>query len=503
VKEGGGRRIPKRSVIGSRVGVVGSDGIWRVATIASMKTGLDKKFSVRLENVEGLVEMVEEVGEGEMVGPGFLPCLPQGTILRSGQEVFVTHGGREIEGRVISKSGHQDLVEVEAKEVGTIMKKLEDIRLMESRKSARLLNSDTDFSRLADFNIVEARRLVQQKPSRRRLHSMSDFHDRKNQRLEQEKKEKKRMKSERGNSSNFEVPVAELGSVSRKRRTSESRAELDSGYASSYGSGLLRGGEESMKECTAALVLMNLSVSPRERWNDGGSFSSSASPPSNGHSSPSTPRNSPCSSLSLLPQETEPCKRSRRSSVMLECTWRGCRRREETVEDIERHVREHLGKAEPEDGEERDYEEEFYYTELEEDEDFGMERRGIDIVQRKEEVTEYIGPSSSLPTSALGDHIGMARPWAEAPTTIYVVNNSLPSPSFLSIPYSIQGKKLVSIVPKPEPEETISSQPVIFRSIGGEKRNDKKCRKVYGIEQRDSWCTQCKWKKACGRFAQT
>ena len=26
---------------------------------------------------------------------------------------------------------------------------------MESRKSARLLNTDTDFSRLADFNIVE------------------------------------------------------------------------------------------------------------------------------------------------------------------------------------------------------------------------------------------------------------------------------------------------------------------------------------------------------------
>ena len=36
-----------------------------------------------------------------------------------------------------------------------ISKRLEDIRLMESRKSARLVNSDTDFSLLADFNIVE------------------------------------------------------------------------------------------------------------------------------------------------------------------------------------------------------------------------------------------------------------------------------------------------------------------------------------------------------------
>lgn len=29
---------------------------------------------------------------------------------------------------------------------------------------------------------------------------------------------------------------------------------------------------------------------------------------------------------------------------------------------------------------------------------------------------------------------------------------------------------------------------------------NKKCRKVYGMENRDQWCTQCKWKKACSRF---
>lgn len=35
-------------------------------------------------------------------------------------------------------------------------------------------------------------------------------------------------------------------------------------------------------------------------------------------------------------------------------------------------------------------------------------------------------------------------------------------------------------------------------SSGGEKA--EKCRKVYGMEGRDQWCTQCKWKKACSRF---
>lgn len=28
----------------------------------------------------------------------------------------------------------------------------------------------------------------------------------------------------------------------------------------------------------------------------------------------------------------------------------------------------------------------------------------------------------------------------------------------------------------------------------------KKCRKVYGMDHRDLWCTACRWKKACQRF---
>lgn len=35
------------------------------------------------------------------------------------------------------------------------------------------------------------------------------------------------------------------------------------------------------------------------------------------------------------------------------------------------------------------------------------------------------------------------------------------------------------------------------RRTRGEK---KKCRKVYGMDRRDMWCTQCRWKKACSRF---
>ncbi|XP_042359375.1 zinc finger protein 395b [Plectropomus leopardus] len=36
-----------------------------------------------------------------------------------------------------------------------------------------------------------------------------------------------------------------------------------------------------------------------------------------------------------------------------------------------------------------------------------------------------------------------------------------------------------------------------FRKGRGEA---KKCRKVYGVERKDQWCTACRWKKACQRF---
>lgn len=44
----------------------------------------------------------------------------------------------------------------------------------------------------------------------------------------------------------------------------------------------------------------------------------------------------------------------------------------------------------------------------------------------------------------------------------------------------------------------ISPKPM---QIGRKVRGDgKKCRKVYGMERRDLWCTSCRWKKACQRF---
>lgn len=51
--------------------------------------------------------------------------------------------------------------------------------------------------------------------------------------------------------------------------------------------------------------------------------------------------------------------------------------------------------------------------------------------------------------------------------------------------------------------QTITTKTIsqtLNKSTSKKIRELRKCRKVYGMERRHQWCTQCKWKKACSRF---
>ncbi|XP_064882249.1 serine/arginine repetitive matrix protein 2-like isoform X2 [Oncorhynchus nerka] len=41
---------------------------------------------------------------------------------------------------------------------------------------------------------------------------------------------------------------------------------------------------------------------------------------------------------------------------------------------------------------------------------------------------------------------------------------------------------------------------LVFRPCRKGRGEAKKCRKVYGVEHKEQWCTACRWKKACQRF---
>jgi hypothetical protein len=58
-----------------------------------------------------------------------------------------------------------------------------------------------------------------------------------------------------------------------------------------------------------------------------------------------------------------------------------------------------------------------------------------------------------------------------------------------------QGSDQDRFVVRGRPQPFVVSSPT--RKI---KTDGRKCRKVYGMENKHLWCTQCKWKKACTRF---
>ncbi|KAG7255669.1 hypothetical protein CRUP_010669 [Coryphaenoides rupestris] len=79
--------------------------------------------------------------------------------------------------------------------------------------------------------------------------------------------------------------------------------------------------------------------------------------------------------------------------------------------------------------------------------------------------------------------------WQSPPVTF--TGNSSVSPS-KSQGFSEQRSQTIAVLSSP-PRATGA----LSRKVRGE---GKKCRKVYGMENRDMWCTACRWKKACQRF---
>ncbi|KAJ3653252.1 hypothetical protein Zmor_012513 [Zophobas morio] len=187
-----------------------------------------------------------------------------------------------------------------------VQKRLDEVRLLESRKSARLADVDTDFARLADMGS-----------------------DRK-----------------RTASHTIDVPAPSPHLGSRKRRPSSSQDDSPK--------------DTQMDECSAALVLMSLSCSPHSPnlngfpWlstspdssigSSSASYRSTPSPPPRAYTPPFA---APLSSSSVsdegivmdyYPDEL-PRKKKNVTRIVFQCTWPSCLKITNTCESIEAHVR--------------------------------------------------------------------------------------------------------------------------------------------------------------------
>lgn len=536
-----GKRLAKRSILGTRVAAPISDGLYMTGIIQTCEDpSLVNRFSVRFDDCNSKAEFLDT----DLVGPGFKPVTS--IKLEAGQLVYVTHMQREMAGRVVRHDFEsQDvIITLNDGDCETLLKKIDEVRLLESRKSARLINSDTDFSKLADLNISQS-----------------------NVTAEARKAISKAIEVPQHRSDYVQI------SGSRKRRTSETLID----------------DEETMTECSAAMLLMKLSCSPGSNPamaaammltnfeyginGHSGSLPSYPNMPSpvdsSGASSfrsatPSPPLSSSTGTSTadegivkdLFSTDQMQGSSSSRSThykpkVVYQCTYPGCKiAAVKSIRAIEAHVRrEHLGRADdhPDDGEE-----EFYYTEVE-------------IPSTAPRVRAYTEPASQMANLSLADHLDMARPAHEDPgfpvssSTLLAASGfrnkirsfsgnsnkssllinqyhhhhhghygvgggggSLGSggPASLTTPITIAPSmgspgKYILISPPGNGSgghtgngDTIScSAPTsgghsMLKSPGHRRiREGKKCRKVYGLEQRDLWCTQCKWKKACARFA--
>ncbi|KAM5157951.1 zinc finger protein 704 [Mantella aurantiaca] len=231
----------------------------------------------------------------------------------------------------------------------------------------------------------------------------------------------------------------------------------------------------------------------------------------------------------LLFEDPVPRKRKNSMKVMFKCLWKKCGKVLSTAAGIKKHIRTiHLGRSG--DSDDCDGEEDFYYTEIRLNNDCGIEGfYNLSAVSP----TYASAPTILLPSAGSCETNCTkmepklnARLSRSAPNTYYLVNSDhayQATPS-MNIPNSRQINVNNFSVPRLLPQTTFNgtsvclpcnakplehTQPVqtvlssstrtavITRKPRGE---GKKCRKIYGMENRDKWCTACRWKKACQRF---
>lgn len=117
-----GKRLAKRSIIGTRVCALGNDGLFYSGAIQSVKSISDNENLLNVDNTKYVVRFdplsvnsskkfwKREYNASELVGPGFQPL--SNFKLLPGQRIFLTYNGREISGHIVHHDAMLDEVTV-------------------------------------------------------------------------------------------------------------------------------------------------------------------------------------------------------------------------------------------------------------------------------------------------------------------------------------------------------------------------------------------------------
>ncbi|KAM9155365.1 zinc finger protein 395 isoform 1-T1 [Pangshura tecta] len=500
------RRLGKRSLLGARISTPSSlaDRMLGSAQIPTLQAELSR-VSSHLASYEG--GRCKEQGEENSMRPSF-PNLNR-LQLHPGQRVYVTYNGQECAGLVEQHNQLKDEVQVLLLEQGVhACWKTEDVRLAEMQRSPPP-TLPMDHSPATAMDQSPATGSVQRSVSR-----------------------------------NIDVP----------KRKSDAAVEMDEMMAAMVLTSLSC--SPVVQSPPSRESSMPASQAACDSWKESGDVSDSGSSTTSGHwsggsdistPSPPHPEASPKYSSEALssPQaddgfETdsdpflldEPAPRKRKNSVkvMYKCLWPNCGKVLRSIVGIKRHIKtQHLGDGA--DSDQRRREEDFYYTEVQVKEEaapesatsptFGSSPIVIQQALAKPEALalDQATLESHLPNSTLSqsapssfwhiqaDHAYQALPSIQIPVSPHIFTSISWAAATSTIPsLSPVRSRSLSFSEHQQPTPMLKSQLIVAspprapsgtRKVRGEA---KKCRKVYGIEHRDQWCTACRWKKACQRF---
>ncbi|KAJ0001890.1 hypothetical protein NQD34_001686 [Periophthalmus magnuspinnatus] len=278
--------------------------------------------------------------------------------------------------------------------------------------------------------------------------------------------------------------------------------------------------EVDMDELMAAMVLSSLSCSPLlhspaqpEPSAAGAECGGELSDCSSGYWSVGHSRGSPAASPPITEPDTdqttppdeglsmelelfeEPAPRRRRNSehAAFKCLWPGCEKILTSIVGIKRHVRTmHLSSCAGEYERCSRSEEDFYYTEISQYQAPPPQCKPASPPHTPSSplCSSPPPPSPSLSSSAPSSSSGCF--WQVQAEHSYQVQHSTSEWRFQNHKTPLHYRvRSVSV------GEQWLQQSTPCRLVRGEA---KKCRKIYGIEHREQWCTACRWKKACQRF---
>ncbi|XP_056404404.1 SLC2A4 regulator isoform X2 [Hyla sarda] len=217
--------------------------------------------------------------------------------------------------------------------------------------------------------------------------------------------------------------------------------------------------------------------------------------------------------------EPGPRKRKNSGRLMFCCLWKNCGKVLSTSAAIQKHIRTaHLGPCSGPGH--NDGEEDFYYTEVDVNVDTLTD--GLSSLTPTSPTTTGPPPFPCAVSLGAGNNteLPLVSPLSlSAPSTLCHVHTDhayqAPSPISMSVtskvsfswqsppPLLIKAAPVCPTLNISEKRPQILTSPPNSKQVPGTRKprgEAKKCRKVYGMERKDMWCTACRWKKACQRF---